>query len=150
MANAGIRVSTLEKCHFLITTSSQSGTPLYTPNMCDVGVPSWTFWPPLTPKHRNGTSGVDNIIAAALEHSDRVSKPTQTTPFYKLTNRMCRRFGSSAEAYPAAAAACIGMYEYDREPILPDPFLGRNCTTSFGLPKLLLSACHSRCLPRLS
>jgi hypothetical protein len=37
------------------------------------------------------------------------------------------------------ALACMNTIG---EPILPDPFLGRNGTTSFGLPKLLSSATH--------
>jgi len=35
VANAGTRVSTLEKCRFSITTTPQSTTLLYTPNTCE-------------------------------------------------------------------------------------------------------------------
>jgi hypothetical protein len=75
--NAGTRVSTLENCHSSITTAPQSATPLYVQNACEGHLGHLAAFPLIIQEYYgvlnrwNGTSGVDNIIAA-LEHNDRV------------------------------------------------------------------------------
>jgi hypothetical protein len=77
----------------------------------------------------------------------RVSNPTQTS--YKFTNGVCRRFGSSAEAFPAGAAACIGMYEYDRRANTSRSVLGAERHHVFWITEITV-VCHSPCSPPLS
>jgi hypothetical protein len=116
-------------------------------------------WPPLPliihdpygiPKHRNGTSGVDNIVGA-LEHNDRVCQ----IQLKHLTRCSELEYVTESAAmhkpFPELTDLRLGGFVYV-ESILPDSFLGGTAPRLRslyldgipfpGLPKLLLSATH--------
>src|ERR1700679_2915681 len=126
-------------------------------------------WPPLPliirdpygiPKHRNGTSGVDNIIAA-LEHNDRVC---QIQLRHLTTSSELDYITDSAAMHKPFSELTdlrLGGFVYQGlESILPDSFLGGTAprlrslhldgVPFLGLPKLLLSATHLACLDLLN
>ena len=112
-------------------------------------------WPPLPliihDPCRNGTSGVDNIVAA-LQHNDRV---TQIQLACFSSSQLGRVTDSTAirRPFPELTDLRLGGFVYggleSALPILPDSFLGGSapCLRSLvlyrvpfpGLPKLLLS-----------
>jgi hypothetical protein len=88
-------------------------------------------WPPLpliiqdpygVPNHWNGTSGVDNIIAA-LEYNDRVCQiilgPLTSSQLEYVTHS-----AATHKPFPELTHLRLDMYEYGPKPILPDSFLG--------------------------
>ena len=118
------------------------------------------IWPPLplaiqdpygVLNHRNGTSSVDNIIAA-LEHNDRVCQIVLgrfTSPELECVTDSA----AMLKPFPELTDLWLGMFSDDRlGPILHDSFLGgtaprlRSLKLSNvpfpGLPKLLVSATH--------